>query len=77
MQYPFECGPAKTLNTDIFVTLYFAACDASCELAAIRGPYETYAGRWARVVSKVDRFVAILRRHRRISEGRHSTVSPS
>merc|ERR1719223_2069919 len=35
---------AKTLNEDIFETIYFAACEASCELAAIHGRYETFAG---------------------------------
>ena len=29
---------------DIFETIYFAACEASCELAASQGPYETYEG---------------------------------
>merc|ERR1711988_1366712 len=28
----------------IFETIYFAACEASCELAAREGPYETYEG---------------------------------
>merc|ERR1712178_163437 len=31
-------------NEDIFETIYYAAVEASCELAAIDGPYETYAG---------------------------------
>merc|ERR1712039_190679 len=44
MRYPFETEPAKKLNADIFETIYFAACEASCELAASQGPYETYAG---------------------------------
>lgn len=35
---------ARELNEDIFETIYFAACEASCELAAHDGPYETYAG---------------------------------
>lgn len=29
---------------DIFETIYFAACEASCELAEKLGPYETYEG---------------------------------
>merc|ERR1711934_1015126 len=29
---------------DIFETIYFAACEASCELAEKEGPYETYSG---------------------------------
>jgi len=44
MQLPFESPTAKRLNEDIFETIYFAACEASCELAARHGPYETYAG---------------------------------
>merc|ERR1712045_513101 len=44
MRLPFESEPAKRLNEDIFETIYFAACEASCELAARDGPYETYAG---------------------------------
>merc|ERR1712190_182114 len=44
MRYPFESEPAIKLNTDIFETIYFAACEASCELAASQGPYESYAG---------------------------------
>merc|ERR1712178_385543 len=31
-------------NEDIFETIYYAAVEASCELAAVDGPYETYAG---------------------------------
>merc|ERR1712190_532989 len=44
MRLPFESEAAKTLNEDIFETIYFAACEASCELAARDGPYETYEG---------------------------------
>merc|ERR1712190_717407 len=44
MRYPFESEPAKNLNSDIFETIYFAACEASCELAESQGSYETYAG---------------------------------
>jgi len=44
MRLPFESEPAKRLNEDIFETMYFAACEASCELAAQDGPYESYAG---------------------------------
>merc|ERR1712050_601225 len=44
MQLPFESKTAKRLNEDIFETIYFAACEASCELAESLGPYETYAG---------------------------------
>merc|ERR1711874_71392 len=35
---------AKRLNEDIFETIYFAACEASCELAERDGPYESFDG---------------------------------
>ena len=41
---PFESEAARRLNTDVFETIYFAACEASCELAERDGAYETYAG---------------------------------
>jgi len=44
LRYPFESDNAKRLNEDIFETIYFAACDASCELAERDGAYETFAG---------------------------------
>ena len=44
MRLPFESETAQRLNLDIFETIYFAACEASCELAAQDGPYETFAG---------------------------------
>merc|ERR1712187_967271 len=44
LRMPFESDDAKTLNTDIFETIYFAACEASCELAASQGHYETFPG---------------------------------
>jgi len=44
MRLPFESEAAKRLNEDIFETIYFAACEASCELAQHEGTYETYAG---------------------------------
>merc|ERR1712100_815968 len=44
LKLPFESEPARTLNEDIFETIYFAACEASCELAEKEGPYETYSG---------------------------------
>jgi ribonucleotide reductase alpha subunit len=33
MRLPFESEAAQRLNEDIFETIYFAACEASCELA--------------------------------------------
>jgi ribonucleotide reductase alpha subunit len=44
MRLPFESEEAKKLNEDIFEALYFAACEASCELAERDGSYETFAG---------------------------------
>ncbi|CAE7719361.1 RNR1 [Symbiodinium microadriaticum] len=44
MKLPFESEAAKQLNEDIFETIYFAACEASCELAETCGPYGTYEG---------------------------------
>jgi len=44
LRLPFEGETAKKLNTDIFETIYFAACEASCEIAERLGPYATYQG---------------------------------
>lgn len=44
MRYPFESPEAQLLNIQIFETIYHAALEASCELAAEVGAYETYAG---------------------------------
>merc|ERR1712157_90388 len=44
LQMAFESEAAKKLNEDIFETIYFAACEASCELAARDGPYDTFEG---------------------------------
>merc|ERR1711865_1134669 len=44
LRYPFESEDAKKLNEDIFETIYFAACESSCELAEKEGAYESYAG---------------------------------
>lgn len=44
MRMPFDSDRAKTLNRQIFECLYFAALEASCELAQEFGPYETYEG---------------------------------
>mmetsp|Transcript_108023 Transcript_108023/g.220547 ORF Transcript_108023/g.220547 Transcript_108023/m.220547 type:complete len:809 (+) Transcript_108023:73-2499(+) len=44
MRLPFESEAAQRLNEDIFETIYFAACEASCDLAELHGPYETYPG---------------------------------
>mmetsp|Transcript_25908 Transcript_25908/g.41481 ORF Transcript_25908/g.41481 Transcript_25908/m.41481 type:complete len:820 (-) Transcript_25908:789-3248(-) len=44
LRLPFESAAAKKLNEDIFETIYFAACESSCELAEVEGRYETYEG---------------------------------
>ncbi|KAI8081523.1 ribonucleoside-diphosphate reductase large chain [Halteromyces radiatus] len=44
MRYPFESDEAKKLNKQIFETIYYAALEASMELAQVEGPYETYEG---------------------------------
>jgi ribonucleoside-diphosphate reductase subunit M1 len=44
MRYPFESDEAQLLNQQIFETIYYAAVDASCEIAAKDGPYQTYEG---------------------------------
>ncbi|XP_064607569.1 ribonucleoside-diphosphate reductase large subunit-like [Liolophura sinensis] len=44
MRYPFESEEAQELNRRIFENIYFAALEASCELAETFGPYETYPG---------------------------------
>lgn len=44
MRYPFESPEAQKLNIQIFETIYHAALESSCELAAEFGPYETYEG---------------------------------
>ena len=44
MGLPFDCEEAKTLNRDIFETIYFGAVEASQELAAVEGHYESYPG---------------------------------
>uniref|UniRef100_A0A668AM52 Ribonucleoside-diphosphate reductase n=1 Tax=Myripristis murdjan TaxID=586833 RepID=A0A668AM52_9TELE len=44
MRYPFESPEAQLLNTQIFETIYYAALESSCELAAEHGTYETYQG---------------------------------
>lgn len=44
MRYPFTSDEARLLNKQIFETIYYAALEASCELAEEHGPYETYQG---------------------------------
>lgn len=45
LRLPFDSPQAKTLNANIFETIYHAAIEESCELAKEAGePYETYDG---------------------------------
>ena len=44
LRLPFTCEEAKTLNQEIFETLYFAAVTASLEEAEKDGTYKTYKG---------------------------------
>ncbi|GAN06255.1 ribonucleotide reductase large subunit RNR1 [Mucor ambiguus] len=44
MGYPFDSAEAGQLNKDIFEGIYYAALEASCEIAKEVGPYETYEG---------------------------------
>ena len=44
LRLPFTSEEAKTLNQEIFETLYFAAVTASVEEAKKEGPYKTYKG---------------------------------
>ncbi|KAF7703803.1 Ribonucleoside-diphosphate reductase large chain 1 [Cucumispora dikerogammari] len=44
LHLPFESKEAKALNRDIAETIYYAALDASCQLAEIYGPYKKYEG---------------------------------
>jgi ribonucleotide reductase alpha subunit len=41
---PFDSEEARRLNEDIFETIYFAAMEASMELAKVNGAYETFKG---------------------------------
>ncbi|PHJ20431.1 ribonucleoside-diphosphate reductase large subunit [Cystoisospora suis] len=44
LRFPFDSQEAKELNRNIFECIYYAALEASCELAAKEGPYATYEG---------------------------------
>jgi ribonucleoside-diphosphate reductase alpha chain len=44
MRHAFDSDEAKTLNKEIFETLYYAACTASKDLAKADGAYETFKG---------------------------------
>ena len=40
----FESDAAKSLNKEIFETIYFASCSASKDAAIVEGPYSSFAG---------------------------------
>lgn len=44
LRLPFDSPPARTLNKQIFETIYFAALTASKDLAKAQEPYETFQG---------------------------------
>eukprot|EP00531_Pseudo-nitzschia_arenysensis_P021425 CAMPEP_0116155022 /NCGR_PEP_ID=MMETSP0329-20121206/22090_1 /TAXON_ID=697910 /ORGANISM="Pseudo-nitzschia arenysensis, Strain B593" /LENGTH=767 /DNA_ID=CAMNT_0003652037 /DNA_START=180 /DNA_END=2483 /DNA_ORIENTATION=+ len=44
LKIPFDSPAAVQLNRDIFETIYFGACTASCELAEKEGHYQSYPG---------------------------------
>jgi ribonucleoside-diphosphate reductase alpha subunit len=44
MRIPFESERALELNEQIFETIYFGALTKSCELAQLKGSYQTYQG---------------------------------
>ena len=41
LRLPFDGDEARVLNREIMETIYFAAVEASMELAKELGPYET------------------------------------
>jgi ribonucleotide reductase alpha subunit len=44
MNLSFTCDEAKTLNKQVFETIYHAALEQSCSMAETDGAYETFAG---------------------------------
>ncbi|EPS43514.1 hypothetical protein H072_2497 [Dactylellina haptotyla CBS 200.50] len=44
LRMPFDSPEARHLNKQIFETIYHAGCEASVELAATNGAYESYEG---------------------------------
>lgn len=44
MRFPFESEEARTLNREIFETIYYASMTASKDLAKVEGPYATFEG---------------------------------
>ena len=44
MRLPFDSEAARSLNKEIFETIYYASLSASCDLAKEHGHYESYEG---------------------------------
>lgn len=44
MRHPFDSEEARSLNREIFETIYYAACTASKDMAKEEGAYETFKG---------------------------------
>jgi ribonucleoside-diphosphate reductase subunit M1 len=44
LRLPFVSAEAQKVNAEIFETIYFAAVEASMEMAKEEGPYETFKG---------------------------------
>jgi ribonucleoside-diphosphate reductase alpha chain len=44
MGYPFDSKESSLLNEQIFETIYYGSVKASCELAKIKGHYESFIG---------------------------------
>ncbi len=44
LRLPFTCDEAKTLNQEIFETIYFAAVTSSMEMAKTKEPYSSFKG---------------------------------
>ena len=44
LKHPWERDSAQELNQRIFEHIYYAALEASADLAEVEGPYETFAG---------------------------------
>jgi ribonucleoside-diphosphate reductase alpha chain len=44
LHMPFGCQESRRLNKEIFETIYYAALEASVELAMVAGPHDSYEG---------------------------------
>jgi len=44
LEMPFDGSQARSLNKEIFETIYYAACTASKDAAIAEGPYSTFKG---------------------------------